>query len=177
MRTYNVWGDRQIHFVNKNICLMDIDHVFRQSNTLFAQLLSDIGLPKNYDFSQKINKQLYTHAFLLTLCEVIKKHTSTLKLKFYSNTFTKDLFRNKLLNRLQSIFGFKVINGGYTFPDLVDCLNRQEGGIISNLEIFFAEESKPKSFKHIKKYLQKNGLTELEDTYFQDIANKLMILI
>jgi len=37
-------------------------------------------------------------------------------------------------------------------------------------------DCKPKNMKHIKKYLEKEGLSQLGDTYFKDIANKMLIM-
>lgn len=177
MTDYMVYNYGVITFPTQGIILIDIDNVFKMANIYFGHLLCDIGLPNNYDFSQKVNKQLYTHAFLSKICHHIRKSPPEYKLKFFSNTHTKDVFRNKLINKIKTVFGFKILNTNFPITEIIEALGRQDAYIISMLEIFFAEETKPKSFKNIKKYLQKNGLKELDDFYFQELGNKLMIMI
>lgn len=177
MKDCILYNDDILLFPNHNISLIDIDRIFKSSNIHFGKCLTDIGLSNNFDFSQKINKRLYTHSFLITLCDFIVICPSIYKMKFYSNTNTKDAFRNSLLKKVKSIFGFDILNGDTVFPDIAKKIFINDAGMISTLEIFFNTSTNPKSFKHIKRYLEKNGLKRLQDSYFQNITNKMKIMI
>ena len=87
-----------------NITLVDIDDIFKSTNTTVAQYLENTGLPLSFDFSNKFNKDIYTHYFLNIITEMLRTETCTSKLVFYNNTITKDVFRNKLIQKLRRIF-------------------------------------------------------------------------
>jgi hypothetical protein len=48
--------------------------------------------------------------------------------------------------------------------------------MISELEMAFQNRKTP-SFRKISKYLEKEGLTFLNEQYFQEVLNKMTILI
>jgi hypothetical protein len=74
---------------------------------------------------------------------------------FYSNIFTKDQFRIKLIDKVKRIFGFKIWEGIWTHAEFLRVLDFGKAASIDTFELFLQEESKPKSFRHIKKYLEK----------------------
>jgi hypothetical protein len=158
-----------------NIYIVDIDELFTRTNTTVAQYLENTGLPLSFDFSNKFNKDIYTHYFLNIITEMLRTETCSSKLVFYNNTITKDVFRNKLIQKLRRIFGFKIWDGvweSYVFQSMV---RTNDIKIIDQFELFVQKETKPKTFKHIKKYLEKEGLKAMSDTYFRDVVSKMTV--
>lgn len=158
------------------VSLFDIDSVFKDTNKVVGQYLLDKGLPITFDFKDKFNKALYTHEFIKAVCNLIKSYPSTSRpFIIYNNILTKDEFRNNLLKKIQRIFGIKIFNGIWdirTFKDLLlDCSVH----VYDDFEKLVNCDCKPKSFKHIKKYLEKEGLTNLNDVYFKDISNIMAV--
>jgi len=106
---------------------------------------------------------------------MLRTETCSSKLVFYNNTITKDVFRNKLIQKLRRIFGFKIWDGvweSYVFQSMV---RTNDIKIIDQFELFVQKETKPKTFKHIKKYLEKEGLKAMSDTYFRDVVSKMTV--
>jgi hypothetical protein len=97
------------------------------------------------------------------------------KLYFYSNNLTKDKFRNVLLKKLKTIFGFRVLEDVMDFSEVVEKFEDNDCELIPRLEVFFQNNSRPKTFKHIKKFLEKEGLKNMGD-YFKEVSNKILIL-
>lgn len=162
---------KSIIFRDKGVIFTDIDSIFRETNIEFSRILQALNMSVSFDFSNKYNKTLYTHTFLKVILSHIE--VSQNRLCFYSNKVSKDPFRNSLIKKLKSIFGFKIFEDVYEFSEIVSKL---EGCYMAELEIFFDKETKPKTFKHIKKYLEKTGLKMMNDVVFKDIANKMLIL-
>ena len=152
----------------------DIDIVFKRTNNNIGEFVSNHGEGISFDFTDKNNKRLYTHYFLYNICEQIKiiEH----KLIYYNNTVSKDPFRNALISKTRRIFGLKIFDGVWDFRKFVDLLSYQYIGVVDRFELFVDCDCKPKNMKHIKKYLEKEGLSQLGDTYFKDIANKMLIM-
>lgn len=165
-----------IIFYDKNIILTDIDNLFKETNRYFSNILKSMYIDVTFDFSNKTNQIIYTHAFIHTVCEFIRNNSINMKHYFYSNNLTKDPFRLKLLKKLKSIFGFKIYAHVIDFTDLGNKIEDNNCELISELEVFFSKDHKFKSFKHIVKYMEKTGLKELNDNYFQDVANKMRIM-
>lgn len=164
-----------IIFTDTGIIFMDIDVLFRETNIYFAKILKGCFLDVSFDFTNKYNKTIYTHAFLQVICDNIKNQELPYQLCFYSNSLTKDPFRNKLLGKLKRIFGFKVLEDVMDFDEVVAKLKNGDSEFIPRLELFFAKESKPKTFKHIKKYLEKEGLKDMGE-FFKEVSSKLLIM-
>lgn len=162
-------------FVKYNIYIYDIDQLFLKANKAVAQYLINSGLPILFDFSDKDHKNIYMHYFLVTLCDFIVENPHNCKMIFYSNMLTKDPFRNDLIKKIKKIFGFKIWEGIWEHMEFLDILKSKDINIIDQFELYIQSETKPKSFKHIKKYLEKEGFKALNDTYFQDIANKMIV--
>lgn len=161
---------------NRSFIITDIDTIFRETNKFFANILRNMYIDVTFDFSKKMNKVIYTHAFIHTICEFIKNNKNNMKQCFYSNNLTKDPFRLKLLKKIKSIFGFRIYENVLDFTDMVEKLEKDDVKIVSEIETFLAKDHKKKTFKHIKKYLENTGLKEMRSNYFEDVANKMMIL-
>jgi len=157
------------------IIFTDIDLIFKHTNIFFAQILKDMFIDATFDFSKKYNKVIYSHAFIKTVCDHIIRQDSNYKLCFYSNFLTKDPFRNSLLRKLKSIFGFKIMEDVMDFSEVIERFERFDGEIIPKLKVFFEKDNTPKNFKHIKKYLEKTGLKDIKD-HFDQVANKMTLM-
>lgn len=161
-------------FKKHNIYVYDIDSIFIKTNKQVCQYLIDHGLPLSFDYSIKDNQRMYIHHFLIILCNFLLENPNKTRMVFYSNTLTKDPFRNKVIEKVKKIFGFKIWEGVWTHNEFIKILKDKKVEIIDDFELFITKESKPKSFKHIKKFLEKEGFKSL-DTYFKDIANKMIV--
>ena len=162
-------------FHDEQLIFTDIDTIFKKSNIIFASTLLDLGLDVDFNFVSTYNKNLYTHAFLHTACEYIKS-LRNYRVTFYNNTLTKDPFKIRLIKKFKRIFGFKILDGILEFSTMVFKIKSHSSEWTPRLEVFLMTENKPKTFKHIKKYLLKTGLTQLNDEYFRQISNKMLIL-
>lgn len=160
----------------ENIMFVNLDSIFKQTNKMVGEYLLNQGLPITFDFSDKNNKAIYTHYFLNNVCESLRTYTGKQKLIFYNNTLSKDVFRNKLIAKVRRIFGFKIFDGVWDIVPFLQMVRERDIQIIDNLELLIKCDCKPKTFRHIKKYLEKEGLKALNDTYFKDISNKMLIL-
>ena len=161
----------RIQFENRKI--IDIDEIFRDTNTNFAILLESLGLTTTFDFSKRNNKKLYTHEFIKTTTQFLKFNTHT-DFIFFSNALTKDKFRNQLLAKIRRIFKIRIWNANYNLEHLEYLIDIRDCSTISGLEMAFLNR-KPPSFRKIYKYLEKEGLTFLNEQYFQDVVNKMII--
>lgn len=162
----------RILFRNKKI--IDIDEVFKETNETFAILLENLGLTATFDFSKRNNQKLYTHEFIKTFTEFLKYTQQDFV--FFSNTLTKDKFRNQLLKKVRRIFKINIIEKNFDFEKLEYLLKILNAEMISELEMAFQNRKTP-SFRKISKYLEKEGLTFLNEQYFQEVINKMTILI
>jgi hypothetical protein len=162
----------RILFRNKKI--IDIDEVFKETNENFAMLLENLGLTATFDFSKRNNQKLYTHEFIKTFTEFLKYTQQDFV--FFSNTLTKDKFRNQLLKKVRRIFKINIIEKNFDFEKLEYLLKIWNAEMISELEMAFQNRKTP-SFRKISKYLEKEGLTFLNEQYFQEVINKMTILI
>lgn len=162
----------RIYFQNKKI--IDIDEVFKETNENFAILLESLGLTTTFDFSKRNNQKLYTHEFIKTFTEFLKYTRQDFV--FFSNTLTKDKFRNQLLKKVRRIFKINIIEKNFDFEKLEYLLKIWNAEVISEFESAFQNRKTP-SFRKISKYLEKEGLTFLNEQYFQEVVNKMTILI
>ncbi len=162
----------RILFRNKKI--IDVDEVFKETNENFAMLLENLGLTATFDFSKRNNQKLYTHEFIKTFTEFLKYTQQDFV--FFSNTLTKDKFRNQLLKKVRRIFKINIIEKNFDFEKLEYLLKILNAEMISELEMAFQNRKTP-SFRKISKYLEKEGLTFLNEQYFQEVINKMTILI
>lgn len=154
--------------------LIDVDSIFRLTNKNFGILLMELNLPITFDFSNRTNQRLYMHEFLKTICEFIKNRNSPYTPYFYSNSLTKDKFRNGLIKKIQKIFGFLVWMDCVSLSDFIDRIQSNDCTTFT-FEVFFSSFKSPKKFKHIKKYLHQTGLTFMNDVYLEDLSNKILI--
>lgn len=158
----------------KNKIIIDIDEVFKDANVNFAILLENLGLTTTFDFSKRNNKKLYTHEFIKTLTEFLKYIRQDFI--FFSNTLTKDKFRNQILSKSRRIFKINIIEKNFDMDHLEYLLKIRNAEIISEFELAFQNRKTP-SFRKISKYLEKEGLTFLNEQYFQEVVNKMAIFV
>jgi hypothetical protein len=147
--------------------------MFRDTNENFTYLLNNLGLTATFDFSKRNNKKLYTHEFIKTVTEFLKYNTHR-DFIFFSNALTKDKFRNQLLSKVRKIFKIRIWEGNYDLEHLEYLIQIRDATIISGLEMMFLNR-KPPSFKKISKYLEREGLIFLNEKYFQEVINKMII--
>lgn len=161
----------RIRFQDKEI--IDIDEIFRETNENFAILLEHLGLTTTFDFSKRNNKKLYTHEFIKTFTEFLK-HNINRNFIFFSNTLTKDKFRNQLLKKIRRIFKIRIWEENFDLEHFEYKIKIRDCSTISGLEVAFLNRNPP-SFRKISKYLEKEGLIFLNEKYFQEVVNKMII--
>lgn len=165
----------KIIFHDDRIVFTDIDTLFRETNIFFAKILKEMFINVTFDFSVKYNRTIYKHAFLKIICDYVQSQELNYKLYFYSNNLTKDKFRNTLLRKLKTIFGFKILEDVMDFSEIVKKFEYNDCELIPRLEVFFQNNSRPKTFKHIKRYLENEGLKNMGD-YYKEVSNKLLVM-
>ena len=154
--------------------LIDIDHLFRITNRSFAKIIGELNLPLTFDFSKTDNKKIYMHAFILALSEFLRERERDYTPYFYSNTLTKDSFRNGIIKRIKSLFGFLIWEDVKELKDFSELVKENDCNCYA-FSIFLQSFKKAKSFKQMKKYAEKQGLTFLGDVYLQDLSNKMQM--
>ena len=154
------------------IVFEDLETIFKKTNVEFYKYISEIGM--DLDLSKKDQQKIYLHYFIINICNNIQCNNDTTI--FYINKFNICDIHNKIIKKIKRIFGFKIWESPYSLPEFIVKLKNRDSAVIDHFELFLMDKSKPKTFKHIKKYLDKEGFTGLSDAYFQDIVNKMAIL-
>lgn len=166
----------QVLLTESNIRIIDIDKVFRNTNINYYNTHEDIGLDVSFDFSKTNNKRLYTHYFLMEVCKSFENNSDA-KLVFYRNIINMEKnFIDKLVKKTKIIFGLNIIECNMTFDNYVASLVKSSANSVQIIDTIIYTETKPKTFKHIKKYLHQNGLTYLDDVFFNDLRNKMLLM-
>lgn len=155
--------------------LEDLGPYFKSTNKEFYEYCNSFGL--EIDLSKKDQKKIYTHFFIKKLCERIQYYS--FKIIFYVDDFSLCQLHRQIIKKIKRIFGFKIWIGYIPCREFATKLSskHRDVEVYDKFQLFLNEENKPKSFRHIKKYLEKEGMTNLSDSYFRDITNKMIILI
>jgi hypothetical protein len=157
--------------------LIDIDIIFKTTNQNYSKLLLNLGLEVSFDLTKRDNKKLYTHTFLKTFMDFIDGNNNEYKLFFFSDISTKDKIRNILVNKIKKYFGFLIFEDNIDLSTFINKIENNDGNYTPKFEIFLNSEKKPKQFKFIKKYLDKEGLEFMSNNYFENFCNKMMIYV
>jgi hypothetical protein len=131
------------------------------------------GLPFDL-IKNKDHQKIYFHFLLKEICEYIK--TNNDQFIFYHNKWDEQPYHTKMIQKISKIFGIKIYQDWRTVTDFALKLSSFDVEYIEKFEIFLNQEFKPKSFRQIKKFLEKEGFTDLVDNYFSDITNKMAIM-
>ena len=165
-----------LHYTHKDIIIEDIDNTFKLTNRVVGNYCQKIGFPFTFDFKDKNNRSLYKNYFIQNICEYIKLYSCNKRTIFYNNLTTKDPFRQKLVDKIQKILGIKIFHGTWDYSTFCFLLKTSNTSITEQMDILIDCDCKPKNFKHIKKYLEKEGMTHLNDSYFKELSNMMAIL-
>lgn len=164
-------------FASENKEIVDIDQILVDTNINFIKLVISLGLPVDFNFKNRDNIRLYTNEFIHTFVEFIKNRNRSEKLYIYSNISSKDDFRNKLVRKLKTMFGFNLLELQFDMNALYNKLEIGDCDVVTTVECFLNSDRKCKSYRYIKRYFEKNGYKFLNDTYFKDFTNKLCLFI
>ena len=162
-------------FQKYNIYIQDLDLFFQQTNKMYYGYITNMGLVIN--LKKRDHQKIYFHYFLVNLCEFLKNNPHNCKIIYYSNNWTRifqDKFQKTILNKIQKIFGIKIWEDDKPIEDFLLSIKFVDSDI-DQFETFIRSETRPKTFKHIKKYLEREGFKALSDTYFKDIANRAIV--
>lgn len=156
--------------------LVDIDFLFAETNKFYARYFLELGLTPSFDFSSRHDQKVYTNEFIKIICEFIKNRDISYNLFFYCNNTSKDKFRNRLVKKVKSVFGFRIWEDSCTLDEFITKVRNNDCATITGLEIFFDGEQRLKNFKQIKKNLKNLGHIYLNDVYFEELSMKMVIL-
>ena len=160
-------------FKKYNIYIQDLDLFFQQTNKMYYGYITNMGLEMNLE--KRDHQKIYFHYFLVNLCEFLKDNPYDCKIIYYSNNWMRiHKFHRNIISKIQKIFGIKIWEDDMPLESFLIDL-KQWGNNADEFETFVRSETKPKTFKHIKKYLEKEGFKALSDTYFKEISNKMII--
>jgi len=160
-------------FKKYNIYIQDLDLFFQQTNKMYYGYITNMGLELNLE--KRDHQKIYFHYFLTNLCEFLKDNPYNCKIIYYSNNCMRlHKFHKNIITKIQKIFGIKIWEGDISIEEFLLSIKFVESSI-DEFETFIRSDIKPKTFKHIKKYLEKEGFKALSDTYFKDIANKILV--
>lgn len=154
--------------------LVDLDFFFKDANKFFGRYYLNLGVTPTYDFTKQFDKKLYTNEFIRVVCDWIKTRTCQYSLYFYWDSSRSDTFRDSLVKKLKSTFGFRVWEESGTLDTFIYKIEERDCSTLTGLEVFFSQEKSFK-FKNLKKHLEKSGMTYLKDHYFQDLQNKTIL--
>jgi hypothetical protein len=160
----------------RNYQIQDLGILFKRVNNCFYTNITEMGF--DLDLSNKDQQKIYFHFLVKNLCSEIMKDTTypNLKLIFYINLWDICEIHKKMIKKLVKIFGIKIFENHYSLEEFIGRLETNECDMVEKFETFLNQETKPKSFKQIKKFLEKEGFTDLVDNYFSDITNKMAIM-
>lgn len=167
-----MYGVRR-YILSHNVWLKNFDEFLINTNREFYFYLVHNGL--NIDLKSKDQQKIYLHFLIKEICEFLKdqKHG----IIFYHNNWGDECgFQMKIIKKIYRIFGFKILIHWLSFEDFCKALDTGEAKITTSFETMLNVEIKPKSFRSIKKFLEKEGYTDLIENYFSDITNKMVIL-
>jgi hypothetical protein len=150
----------------------DLNDVFVKTNMDFYNHIHDLGM--NLNFHNKDQQKIYLHYFIVYLCNCLK--ASNDRIIFHTNTFQMCDIHYKMMKKVTRIFGIRIWESPYSLSTIIVKLHNRDVEVVDRFEIWLNTETKQKTFKHIKKYLDKEGFTGLSDSYFQDIANKMSVM-
>ena len=150
----------------------NLEVIFKITNVNYYKYVTSMGLEMN--LQSKDQQKIYLHHFIINLCKVLQSHTN--KVVFHINTFNICELHSKIIKKVVKIFGIRIWQSPYDLPELIVKLSNRDVEIVDKFDMWLEIDTKPKSFKHIKKYLDKEGFTQLSDTYFQDLSHKMSIL-
>lgn len=155
-----------------NLVFEDLGDVFKKVNVVFYEYITQIGLP--LDLTKKDQQKIYLHFFIKDLSSILVSYNR--KVIFHINTFDCCNIQYKIIKKVKQIFGIRIWESPYSMEMFADKLINNNVEIVDDFEMWINQDLTPKSFKHIKKYLNKEGFTSLSEIHFEIIANKIAIL-
>ena len=168
-------------FEKHNIYVYDLNIILSETSKEVGDYIIKTDHDFVFDFSKRDSKRLYTHFFLKTICKFLLKCSDKHKVIFYYNKIQheqlpEEEFVLKLIEKIKKIFGIKIWVGVRNHLEFIDELKNNKLGIIDEFELFVLKNNKPKTMKHVKRFLQQEGLKELSDKFFENLTNKMIIL-
>lgn len=161
----------------KGYQFQDLGILFKRTNVQFYKYLTEeLGL--ELDLSKKDQQKIYFHFFIKQICSEIMYHTTykDYKVVFYLNIWDICDIHKKMIKKIISLFGIKIFESHYNLEEFIGRLETKECDILDKFELFLQKETKPKTFKHIKKFLDKEGFVGLSGDYFQDVSHKMAVI-
>lgn len=153
--------------------IMDINKYFTLTNKEFYEYITNIGL--EIDLKSKDQQKIYFHFLLKGLFEYLKLFPKNNIIIYSNNWISQDCFCNKYYKKLNRLFKFRIIEDWITFGDFITKFENNEAKYVEIVESTILSKNEPSTYKYIKKFLQKEGFTDLVENYFEDPSNKMLI--
>jgi hypothetical protein len=166
-----------IEFPQYSKKIFEIGSIFEKTDGMYVKLLDELNLPRSFNFKNRDLKRFYTNEFIKCIVELLKSQTFSGEIFMYANSTTLIPLKISLIRQLKTLFGIRILDMDHSFEQFYENLKAGDCAAITAIELLFAMERKPKSFKGIKKYLTKHGYVFLNDVYFKEFTNKLAICI
>jgi hypothetical protein len=166
-----------IDFPQFNKKIFDTSSIFLKTDEMYRQLLIDLGFPLPISATCRDAKRLYTNEFIKCIVELLKSQPLGSEIYMFCQTSTQIGLLKSLIKQLKSLFGIRMLEFDCSFSEFCQRLTSSDCGVVSSVELLFATERKAKSYKRIKKHLEKHGYVFLNDVYFKEFTNKLAICI
>lgn len=155
--------------------LIDLNQIFQKTNKSYIQYTESRNIDSIFDFKNKFSKDLYTHFFFTEFMEFLGSDRDDYTPYFYSNTESKDKFRNSLVRKIRTIFGFDILETQMDLDLFYEKIESGDCSAITTIEGFLHSPKKRKRLKTVKKSLEREGLKFLHDVYFEEIKNKRIL--
>ena len=167
-----------------NIKLLNFDYVLQHT---FKKYNIDIKLYGiRNDFKYKDTQKIFINALIITLCDRIKAMTSTELIAIYVNTNTiilpneeNKVIINLILKTLKKL-PFQFIVGETTVDFFI---NEIHNNVVDSIILIESQlnyrnnfDVLKYSFKPLVKFLKSYDLCYLYNTYFKQLANKLLVV-
>lgn len=143
------------------------------ANRKYYNYITSLGV--SMDLKSKDHQKIYFHFLLIELCEFFKNNTGS-NIVFYNNEWDIQSFQRKYISKIVKSFGLKIYSDWTDFEAFTIKLVSFDTKYVEDFDLFLYKDLRPKSFKQIKKFLHKEGFSDLANNYFSDISNKMVIL-
>jgi len=178
----------------QNIVLIDFNYIFKKIEKDLLETFFNLGLLENLDLKNKQIIKFFLHYIILGICNEILSQPINSKTIIYFNKvslynlrilkFVDEnvliIFVEKLLQKISKLLPIKIFIAKNNLEDLAHNIKLNNGRskeLVNKLMILITKSEKKKfSFENIKKFVKKNDLTFLSNTFFDSLKSKQLLM-
>lgn len=157
-----------------DLWFIDLKDFISYTNKKYINYIEQYGLPFDL-LKNKDHQKIYFHFLLKEICEFCKNNCIS-NTVFFNNKWEEQSYHIKMISKITKTFGIRIYEDWMNMRDFVLKLKTLDVEYIEKFETFLNKKTKPKSFRQIKKFLEKEGFKDLSDNYFSDVTNKMTII-